>query len=257
MVEPVVSCHHELTRLNSELRTHHLQVDPDETREKNMCGRFTIAKDQDEILQDLDYPAWADAASYVPSYNVAPTQTTPVLTHSNGRRIEMLRWGLIPSWSRDKKIGSRMINARSETLAEKPSFRSLIDPRRCIVIADGYYEWMREDQHKIPHYIHHSFEALLRLAGLWDTWQDADGAVLTTFTIITTSPTPSIAHIHDRMPVILDNDDAERWIDTASVRRDEALSLLQPYGGELSAYPVSTTVNSVRNNSVECVQACP
>ena len=171
----------------------------------------------------------------------------------------LLRWGLIPSWAKEPSIGSRMINARSETVAEKPAFRRAFLRRRCLVPADGFFEWKKEEGEgakkspKTPHWIHPASEKPFAMAGLWEKWAPTDGEPMYTFTILTTEAVPSIRGIHPRMPVILPPGAYEGWLDPDASSED-LLSVLQPYGGEMRAHPVSSLVNSPRNDFPECIK---
>lgn len=206
------------------------------------------------IIEELAVEEWMDPESYFPSYNIAPTQMTPILGHSGKRMVKLMRWGLIPSWSKEISIGSRLINARAETILEKPSFRNLVPRNRCVVITDGYYEWQREGETKTPYYIRHPKKKLLPMAGLCDTWNSPEGEKILSYTVITTEPALEISFIHDRMPVILNTDDINIWIQHANHSEREATNLLKSYPGALEFHPVSTFVNSPRNNSEQCIQ---
>lgn len=220
-----------------------------------MCGRKTLTRDMQSIIEELAVEEWEEPDNYLPSYNIAPTQTSPILVYENKKRIvKLMKWGLIPSWSKDPKIGARMINARSETLLEKPSFRPLLPQQRCVVITDGYYEWQRQESEKTPWYIRHPEGKLFPMAGLWDRWIDPEGNPVLSYTIITTTPAKSIEFIHNRMPVILTPDNVSRWVDNANHKSNEVMPLLSPYPSEFEYYPVSTLVNSPRNNSEACVK---
>ena len=164
-----------------------------------------------------------------------------------------MRWGLIPSWAKDKAIGAKMINARGETLLEKPSFKNLVISKRCIVITDGYFEWQNIDTVKTPHYFHDPKKNILPMAGLWDEWKSANGELMKTYTVITTTPKPEYAHIHNRMPVILPHSEIDVWINTRDHSPKDALGHVLPYRYELEVYPVSTFVNSPKNNSARCI----
>jgi putative SOS response-associated peptidase YedK len=169
------------------------------------------------------------------------------------RELTFLHWGLIPSWSKDRKIGSRLINARSETVTEKPSFRAAFKRRRCLIPADGFYEWQRQGSRKQPIYIHSHDGAPFALAGLWETWQAADGSVIDSCTILTTEPNELMEPIHNRMPVILEPPDYDTWLHPGD-NPNVALHLLRPYASEkMAAYPVSTLVNNPRNDSPDCI----
>jgi putative SOS response-associated peptidase YedK len=188
-----------------------------------------------------------------PSYNIAPTQETPVLTYNNKRIIQGMHWGLVPNWSKDYKIGTRMINARAETLTEKPAYASLLQSQRCIIIANGYYEWKRTKQGRRPYYIHDPENSILPFAGLWDKWKNDKKQHRITCTIITTEPSTEMKRIHSRMPVILRKDRMDEWID-CSYPQAEVLQLLKPYSEVVAYYPVSTFVNIPLNNSQKCIE---
>ena len=217
-----------------------------------MCGRKTLTKGKIEIMEELFVDEWEDDFDWEPSYNIAPTQISPVLLNDGKRKVKPMFWGLVPSWAKDKTIGAKMINARSETLGEKPSFQSLIYQKRCIVISDGYFEWKREGKKKKPYYIRDPDGKLLPMAGLWDEWVDKQGKKWLTYTVITTDPSNQINHIHNRMPVILDKLEMDLWINF-DCPPNEALTCLKPYEKLLELYPVSTFVNSPANNSNQCI----
>lgn len=191
-----------------------------------MCGRFTLRANLNRVLDemriggDLDWP---------PSFNICPTQAAPVVRLDDGKRsCTLLRWGLIPSWAKDPKIGSQMINARAETVAEKPSFRTAFKRRRCLVLTDGYYEWKPIDKKKKqPYFIHRPDDSVFTFAGLWEYWQPAGGDPLETFTIITTTANESGKAVHDRMPVTLFGGECDAWLD-AGTDTDTLLGLLRP-----------------------------
>ena len=166
----------------------------------------------------------------------------------------LMRWGLVPYWAKDQAIGNKMINARSETLAERPSFRDLLSSRRCLVPADDFYEWRKEGKSKQPMLIHVKNRELFGLAGLWDTWRKPDGTLLESFTIATCAPNELMRGIHDRMPVIIRRKDEPAWLDP-TLKNDRVMPLLAPYPTEMmEAYPVSTLVNSPANDSQECAE---
>jgi putative SOS response-associated peptidase YedK len=178
-------------------------------------------------------------------YNVAPGQLMPVVIGNGSNHIELMRWGLVPSWAKDPKIGYRMINARAETVAEKPAFRRSLASRRCLVPATGFFEWQKHGASKTPYYIRLKDESLFAFAGLYDVWVDDEGRPLKSYTIITTAPNTLLAPVHDRMPVILPREAEAIWLNT-SMRDPVALQrLLAPYDAErMELYPVSTRVNS-------------
>ncbi|MFV2007186.1 MAG: SOS response-associated peptidase [Longimicrobiales bacterium] len=215
-----------------------------------MCGRYSLATPLDDLIEVFDVPSID--FGYRPRYNVAPTQEAPVVAaDERGVRMGMLRWGLVPFWAKDKGIGSRMINARSETLLEKPAFKRAIHTRRCLVPADGFYEWCAEGDGKVPYWIHSPGGAPIAFAGLWERWDGGEGDPLHTFTIITTEANPTISWIHHRMPVLLEGDARTRWLDR-DLTGEEAKELLYPYEGDLMAYEVSKIVNSPANDVPEC-----
>ena len=218
-----------------------------------MCGRKTLTKDAQAIIEELLIDEWDHIDEYNPSYNIAPTQNSPILIFNNKRKIEQMRWGLIPSWAKNKTIGANMINARGETLLEKPSFKNLVISKRCVVITDGYFEWQNIGTIKTPHYFHGPKKKILPMAGLWDEWKSANGDLIKTYTVITTTPKPKYAYIHNRMPVILPHSKIDVWINTRDHSPKTALSHLLPFRNELDVYPVSTFVNSPKNNSAKCI----
>jgi putative SOS response-associated peptidase YedK len=184
-----------------------------------------------------------------PRYNVAPTQTLPVVVRHSPNHLEMMRWGLIPSWAKDASIGSRMINARAETVAEKPAYRGPLRSQRCLVPASGFFEWKRDGARKTPYFIHLTDEPLFAFAGLYDIWHDSDGREVASYSVITTGPNDLMADIHNRMPVILDREDEEIWLDPDTSEPERLLPLLRPYPArEMEAYPVSQVVNSPMND---------
>lgn len=187
-------------------------------------------------------------------FNVAPTQPVGVvLPEAAGRRFTLMRWGLIPSWAEDAKIGSRLINARADTIATKPAFRAAFKERRCLVVADGFYEWQATNGQKQPYLIHKADDRPFAFAGLWERWRDPQGSPIESCTIVTTDANEMMRPIHERMPVILRPDDYDRWMDPEAKTPESLQSLLRPYpDGDLVATPVSTRVNNVRNDGPEC-----
>ena len=219
-----------------------------------MCGRFTLHSRLNLLLQQFALQAGPD---WAPRYNIAPTQSVPIvrLSAADGKReMTLMRWGLVPSWAKDISIGNRMINARAETVATKPSFRAAFKRRRCLVPADGYYEWQKTVTGKQPYYIHLRDDTPFAMAGLWESWHADQEDTLDTFTIITTDANRATCHIHDRMPVILDPDDYPLWLDPEFEGREALQTLLRPYeSDELQLDPVSTHVNSPRNDDPQCI----
>ncbi|MBN1305808.1 MAG: SOS response-associated peptidase [Anaerolineales bacterium] len=220
-----------------------------------MCGRFTLTVDAADLQQafsDFSFPA-----VYTARYNIAPTQPVLAIANDNRNTADFFLWGLIPSWSRDPSIGSRLINARAETLGEKPAFRGSYKYHRCLIPADGFYEWKQQPgaANKIPYFIHMNDHRPFALAGLWDEWQSPDGSHLKSCTIITTQPNQLLASIHNRMPVILPAEAYPRWLAPQAHTPDELNALLTPYPADrMAAYPVSTLVNKPANDLPELIQ---
>lgn len=221
-----------------------------------MCGRFALLAPAEELESTFDVSGVVET---VPRFNVAPTQPVAAIRvkpYTKKRELTYFHWGLIPSWAKDTKMASRLINARSETAAQKPSFRSAYKRRRCIIPANGIYEWQKQNGKKQPMYIHHHNGELLALAGLWENWQSADGSEVQSCTILTTSPNEFMSSIHNRMPVLLEPEDYDMWLYTEERRVDQLQHLLRPApAGTLTAYPVSTYVNSPRNEGAQCMAA--
>ena len=219
-----------------------------------MCGRYQFSETGKQIAGQLG-AVLRSASAEEPRYNVAPTQHAPVLLQESGARIlDMYRWGLIPFWAKEASIGNRMINARAETVAEKPAFRDAYKRRRCLIPASGFYEWQRTDDGKVPHWIHPAEGGLLTFAGLWEEWRPEDAEPIGTYTILTTSANGFMQRIHDRMPVVLSPEERDVWLDPEAGARDLG-ALLGP-GPEdlLEAHPVSTRVNSPANDDPRLIQ---
>jgi putative SOS response-associated peptidase YedK len=218
-----------------------------------MCGRFSLALNPADVAAHFGAEA-APPLEMRPRYNVAPTQPVAVIPNQMPRAIQMFQWGLIPSWAKDPAIGHKLINARAETVAEKPSFRAALKKRRCLVLADGFYEWQREATRATPMYIQMTDGRPFALAGLWETWQIAEGRPLHTCTIITTTPNTLMTPIHNRMPVIVPPDKYAMWLTPGDLPTPEALAVLQPYDpAAMRAVAVSTRVNNARADVPECV----
>lgn len=220
-----------------------------------MCGRFTLVRLSD-FLNRFPWIAPPDGENLPTRYNVAPSQTVAAVTNGQSK-IDYLRWGLVPSWAKDLAVGNRMINARAETLAEKPAFARLLRRHRCLVPADGFYEWRRnpDGKTKTPMYIRMRGGLPFAFAGLWDTWRDARGATVPSCTIITTTPNELMRTIHDRMPVILQESDYQRWLAPTEAPAESLQELLAPYpAGEMEAYAVSKSVNNPRVDTPQNVE---
>jgi putative SOS response-associated peptidase YedK len=220
-----------------------------------MCGRFTLTSDPNTLQQA--FPEFIVPERMTPHYNIAPTQPVAVVPNDASNKVDFFVWGLIPFWAKDTKIGSRMINARSETLAEKPSFRTPYKRRRCLVLADGFFEWVRQPGGgaKIPYYIRLESGEPFAFAGLWENWQSPDGSEIKSCTIITTEPNDLVRRLHNRMPVILQPEAYEDWLDPAERTPESLNPLLTAFPAvEMMAYPISTLVNSPRNDLPEILQ---
>ncbi len=221
-----------------------------------MCGRFAFYSPHEAVTRLFGV---ADAPEVEPRYNIAPTQyiATVRADEQGGRGLAMLYWGLVPSWAKEKSIGARMINARAETLGEKPSFRNAYKRRRCLVIADGYYEWQRSGAVKQPYFITFGSGQPFGMAGLWESWRDpASGEPLQSCCIVTTAPALEVAHVHDRMPVIVPLEAHAEWLDPRNYDAGRLGWLLVPWqAGGLEARPVSRRVNDARNQGPELVEA--
>jgi putative SOS response-associated peptidase YedK len=220
----------------------------------SMCGRFTLTLDPGELREELDLGAIAD--ELLKRFNIAPTQPVAVVTDAGSRQVELYNWGLIPSWAKDPSIGSRMINARAETLAEKPSFRKAFEQRRCLILADGFFEWSHTDgqsSRKTPYYFHLPEHKAFTLAGLWEFWRDPKGKEVRTCTIITCQANADVGRFHERMPVILPPESRWKWLEPG-IRPAILNSYLVPYPeGEIQYYPVSPMVNNPAFDDPACV----
>ena len=226
-----------------------------------MCGRFTLTDPDQDLTVQFNLPEIPDLK---PRYNIAPTQPVAAVRVAEdavsadggvARELVQLRWGLIPFWAKDPAIGARMINARSETAAEKPAFRAAFKRRRCLVIADGFYEWQKQNGGKQPFFIHLEDGRPFAFAGLWEHWEGADGSVVESCTLLTTAPNDLLRPLHNRMPVILLPGDYELWLDPEVQQPDLLKPLLGPYPpGEMEAYPVSKWVNKPQNDDPRCIE---
>ncbi|XWK89291.1 MAG: SOS response-associated peptidase [Phormidium sp.] len=220
-----------------------------------MCGRYSFNQVAEAIADKFQVK---EVPPLSPRYNIAPTQqiaTVSVNSESSERQLKMLRWGLIPSWAKDAKMGAKLINARAETVAEKPAFRSAFKKRRCLILADGFYEWQTQNGEKQPFYFRLENGETFAFAGLWEHWEKGEGEPIESCTILTTEANELMRPIHERMPVILESKNYEQWLDTEAKKVELLQSLLQPYPTEeMTAYPVSTKVNNPKNDRAECIQ---
>ena len=222
-----------------------------------MCGRITLTTDKDDLQSRFGYVD-PSGVLFSPRYNIAPTQTHPIVRVDEDRRVlVMMRWGLVPFWAKDVKSGYTMINAKSETLTEKASFRTPFKKKRCLVLADGFYEWTHSEKKgaKQPYRFVLKSRDPFAFAGLWDEWISPEGEKLFTFTIITTNANELMKPIHDRMPFILNEKDEGMWLDPQLSDKDKLSTLLKPYpSNEMEAYKVSTIVNSPKNDTPQCIE---
>jgi putative SOS response-associated peptidase YedK len=219
-----------------------------------VCGRFTASFEFREIK--LLFNVQRDLPLLSPRFNIAPSQDVPVIVHDEGiNQLKLMKWGLVPSWAPDPSIGARMINARAETITEKPSFKRLIQQRRCLILVNGFYEWRTEGNRKVPVWFRLKNKEPFAFAGLWDMWRDAEGYTLYTFTIITTMPNALLRSIHNRMPVIFDKLLAKQWLDPVFGPSDASLAaVLAPFPSALmEAHDVSRSVNKPENETPDCI----
>jgi putative SOS response-associated peptidase YedK len=221
-----------------------------------MCGRFTLRTPASAIAEQFSL---LEVPDLQPRFNIAPSQPVAVVRADpqqvNQRQFVFLHWGLVPSWAKDAMIGNRMTNARAETAADKPSFRTAMKRRRCLIVADGFYEWQTVGKRRQPMYIHMRDGRPFGFAGLWETWEGADHSALESCTILTTSANDLVWPIHDRMPVIIAPADYATWLDSAMQQAEPIFPLLRPYPPEeMETYPVSTRVNSPARDDAACVE---
>ncbi len=221
-----------------------------------MCGRYTLISDLSELARQYEFDGDIDA--FDKRYNIAPTQEVLTVVGGETRRAGFMRWGLIPHWAKDTKIGRRMINARAETVAEKPAFRDALRRRRCLVLADGYYDWQRSGGTKRPMRVAMRSGQPFAFAGLWSVWKDPEGNRIPSCTIITTSANDLLRPIHDRMPAILPRDTEDLWLDQNVDDPAVLSSVLTPYSDDaLEVHAVSPLVNSVANEGPELIARQP
>lgn len=217
-----------------------------------MCGRFTLHHSKEQLEERFQVEQ--TAVAFEPRYNIAPTQPVAVVLQHQKRTLEAFKWGLVPFWAKDAKIGSRMINARAETIAEKPAYRAALKQRRCLIPASGFYEWKKEGKEKRPTYIHFDDGRPLSMAGLWEEWTSPDDEVLHTCTIVTTEANDFMASIHHRMPVLFTAEQEEVWLDSSLDDPGKLAALLRPYSGsDMAAHPVSKQVNIPAYDAPDCI----
>lgn len=221
-----------------------------------MCGRFTLTASLKEIAIRFETIFTFQEEDYAQSFNIAPSQSILAVINDGIRnRLGYLRWGLIPPWAKDMSIGYKLINARAETVTEKPSFKNAFMKKRCLIIADSFYEWKRKEKDKIPMRIRLKSGELFAMAGIWEQWNTEEGKSIFSCSIITTEANDFMKPLHDRMPVILKKDDEKIWLNKSLTDPEELIKLLRPYDGSLmEAYEVSPLVNSPKNNSVQLIQ---
>ena len=219
-----------------------------------MCGRFTLTVNPSD-LQDT-FSEFSFPANFAPRFNIAPTQPILAIPNDDKFTADFFIWGLIPMWAKDPEIGNRLINARGETLAEKPSFRGSYRHKRCLILADGFYEWKTFGgrKTKTPYYIHMHDRKPFAMAGLWDHWESPDGSSIKSCAIITTTPNQLMESIHDRMPVIIHPRDYKKWLDSAPQTPENLQPIIKPFSADaMTAYPVSTLVNKTTNDMPDLV----
>jgi len=227
-----------------------------------MCGRYRLSRRKQIIEEHFD--SISGEEDWIPRYNIAPTQPVPIIRQNPKepvRQLSLVRWGLIPSWAKVASGAAMMINARSETAGTKPAFRDALKSRRCLVPADGFYEWQRTGKMKQPFCFEVNDGALFAFAGLWDRWKDPNGTWIKSCSILTTTPNAVTTNIHDRMPVILYPNNYDLWLDPGMTNVGAASDLLKPYdAGAMRCYPVSTRINHVANDDEDCAATgifCP
>ncbi len=218
-----------------------------------MCGRYTQTANPEALMFRFGF-SMQDVA-LKPRYNLAPGQLAPVVVNEDTKTLVMMQWGLVPSWAKEPSIGYKMINARSETLAEKTSFKRLLPSRRCLILADGFYEWAKLKKGKAPMRFFLKGGEPFAFAGLWDRWKKPDGNELRTYTIITTQANELLKPVHDRMPVILNREDEDKWLDPEWKDAQKLGELLKPFAADqMESHYVSLMVNSPKNDLAQCIQ---
>lgn len=222
-----------------------------------MCGRYIVKTDLKSLARQLEVelPESLAAEASAPRYNLAPLQAAPIVTSKDPHRLTFARWGLLPPWAREARLASKFINARCETLLEKPVFRTHLSHERCIVPCDGFYEWTKQGRERVGHFIHPIEPRVLRMAGLFSPWTSPDGLEVLSFTIITTQANADVRTLHDRMPVFLDDDAAKRWLSSSNTDASGLVELLKPWrDGQLTHYQVGPRVNQVAAEGPECLE---
>jgi putative SOS response-associated peptidase YedK len=222
-----------------------------------MCGRSSLTKTEKELEKRFQATFYSDDLERynpLPNFNVAPTHMHPVITNIDPNHLQFFRWGLIPFWAKDVKIGYKMINARKETLLEKRTFKNAVHKKRCIVPFDGFYEWKKVGNKKIPFRIGIKGEEIFTIAGLWERWKNPEGEEVFSFTLITQDPNEYMAQIHNRMPAILDREQEKYWLDNEVPVEDLLASITPPPNEKMQAYTVDSRVGNVRNNDPDLLQ---
>jgi putative SOS response-associated peptidase YedK len=219
-----------------------------------MCGRFRLSRRKQLVEEYFDCSS--DESDWSPRYNIAPTQPIPVIRQNPKepiRELSLMRWGLLPSWAKDSSSAARMINARSETAGTKPAFRDALKSRRCLIPADGFYEWVRTGKSKQPYCFEVNDGEMFAFAGIWDRWRESSGKTVESCSILTTIPNAVTSAVHNRMPVILDPDAYDLWLDPGMRDVSAVSELLKPYDARLMrCFPISTRINHVANDDAEC-----
>ncbi len=217
-----------------------------------MCGRFALAFIKGFFTR---FEVIDQSAQIQPRFNIAPSQRVPIIVSESPNKVVEMKWGLVPFWAKDPKIGNRLINARGEGISKKPAYRASVKRRRCLVPATGFYEWREEEGRKTPYYVHMKDGGLFAFAGLWDSWNKAEGEPLQTFTIITTRANSALHEIHNRMPVILRREHESLWLEQRELEPDELARIFKPYPAKLvTSYEVSTDVNNARNEGEHLIE---
>lgn len=218
-----------------------------------MCGRFVLTADGQAIQQKFDLDSTPQGISQA-RYNIAPSQPVAVISNENPNEMTFYKWGLIPSWAKDPSMGNKMINARSETAHEKPAFRAAFKRRRCLIPANGFYEWAKSGKEKKPMFVHLKNQELFAFAGLWEVWHSAEGDIINSCTILTSEPNELVKPLHNRMAVIMREEDYDTWLSPDELPAEVLMPLLRPYEADkMAAYEVSTLVNSPANDTPECI----